>query len=134
MRGLWARWRGRRTGRGTQPLDPVLRTMVQAAYREGRPIPEPLARKAAHTGDPQGMTVYGIGLGNRGAYAEAVHWLGKAVAAGDTPAMVVLGTLHMDLGNLVEAERHLRRAADRGHSGARVALHQMRARRNGGGL
>ncbi|WP_432586464.1 tetratricopeptide repeat protein [Streptomyces sp. HD1123-B1] len=107
--------------------------MVRAAYRDGRPLPEPLAREAAHTGDPQGMTVYGIGLGNRGAYSEAVHWLGKAVAAGDTSAMVVLGTLHMDLGNLEEAERHFRRAADRGHAGARVALQQLRARRNGSG-
>ncbi|MBL1100465.1 sel1 repeat family protein [Streptomyces sp. 205] len=134
MSGLWARWRGRRGRRGgRRRLDPALKSMVRAAYRDGRPLPEPLARKAAHSGDRQGMTVYGIGLGNRGAYAEAVHWLGKAVDAGDTSAMVVLGTLHMDLGNLGEAERHFRRAADRGHSGARVALHQLRARRNGSG-
>lgn len=134
MGGLWARWRGRRGRRGARPLDPALKAMVRAAYDEGRPIPEALAREAAHAGDPQGMTVYGIGLGNRGVYDEAVHWLGKAIAAGDVTAMVVLGTLHMDLGNPGEAERHFRQAAERGHSGARVALQQLRARRNGSGL
>ncbi|MDW6059462.1 hypothetical protein SAZ11_17295 [Streptomyces sp. FXJ1.4098] len=45
----------------------------------------------------------------------------------------MLGTLYMDLGRLGEAERHLRRAADSGHPGARAALHQLRARRNGAG-
>ncbi|MBI0298290.1 sel1 repeat family protein [Streptomyces sp. PRKS01-29] len=114
-------------------MDPGLRAMVRAAYDEGRPIPEPLARKAAEAGDPRGMTVYGIGLGQRGAYAEAVHWLGKAAATGDLSAMVVLGTVHLDRGELREAERHFRRAADRGHGGARLALRQMRARRNGSG-
>ncbi|MET7936134.1 tetratricopeptide repeat protein [Streptomyces sp. NPDC005322] len=47
---------------------------------------------------------------------------------------MVLGTLHMDLGNPAEAERHFRRAAERGHSGARVALRQLRARGNGSGV
>ncbi|MBW8087797.1 sel1 repeat family protein [Streptomyces hygroscopicus subsp. hygroscopicus] len=137
MGGLWARWRagrGRRRGRrAARSLDPGLRATVRAAYDEGRPIPEPLARKAAEAGDPRGMTVYGIGLGKRGAYAEAIHWLGKAAATGDISAMVVLGTLHLDLGDPVEAERHFRRAADRGHAGARLALQQLRARRNGSG-
>ncbi|WP_413103597.1 sel1 repeat family protein [Streptomyces sp. Inha503] len=76
--------------------------MVRAAYDEGRPIPESLARKAAEAGDPRGMTVYGIGLGQRGAYAEAVHWLGKAAGTGDLSAMVVLGTVHLDRGELGE--------------------------------
>ncbi|WP_030842683.1 tetratricopeptide repeat protein [Streptomyces hygroscopicus] len=137
MGGLWARWRagrGRRRGRrAARSLDPGLRATVRAAYDEGRPIPEPLARKAAEAGDPRGMTVYGIGLGKRGAYAEAVRWLGRAAATGDISAMVVLGTLHLDLGDPVEAERHFRRAADRGHAGARLALQQLRARRNGSG-
>ncbi|MGK7230257.1 tetratricopeptide repeat protein [Streptomyces hygroscopicus] len=137
MGGLWARWRagrGRRRGRrAARSLDPGLRATVRAAYDEGRPIPEPLARKAAEAGDPRGMTVYGIGLGKRGAYAEAIHWLGKAAVTGDISAMVVLGTLHLDLGDPVEAERHFRRAADRGHAGARLALQQLRARRNGSG-
>ncbi len=133
MRGLWARWRGRRGKRGARRLDPGLRARVRAAYAEGRPIPEALARQAALAGDREGMTVYGIGLGNRGAYPEALHWLGKAVAAGDLTALVVLGTLHLDLGDPAEAERHFRKAADRGHPGARIALRQLRARRNGAG-
>ncbi|GHJ31877.1 hypothetical protein TPA0910_63100 [Streptomyces hygroscopicus subsp. sporocinereus] len=133
MGGLWARWRAGRGRRAARSLDPGLRATVRAAYDEGRPIPEPLARKAAEAGDPWGMTVYGIGLGKRGAYAEAIHWLGKAAATGDISAMVVLGTLHLDLGDPVEAERHFRRAADRGHAGACLALQQLRARRNGSG-
>ncbi|WNE99320.1 sel1 repeat family protein [Streptomyces luomodiensis] len=133
MGGLWARWRRRRDRRAARSLDPALTAKVRAAYDEGRPIPEPLARQAAEAGDPRGMTVYGIVLGKRGAYAEAVHWLGKAAATGDIQAMVVLGTLHLDLGDVGEAERHFRRAADRGHAGARLALQQMRARRNGSG-
>ncbi|MEU0841039.1 sel1 repeat family protein [Streptomyces sp. NPDC005962] len=133
MRGLWARWRGRRGKRGARRLDAALRARVRAAYNEGRPIPEALARQAALAGDREGMTVYGIGLGRRGAYPEALHWLGEAVAAGDLTALVVLGTLHLDLGDPAEAERHFRKAADRGHPGARVALRQLRARRNGAG-
>ncbi|KUL67530.1 hypothetical protein ADL28_00145 [Streptomyces violaceusniger] len=133
MGGLWARWRRRRGRRGARALDPGLRAMVRAAYDEGRPIPESLARKAAEAGDPRGMTVYGIGLAERGAYAEAVHWLGKAAATGDLSAVVVLGTVHLDHGELREAERHFRRAAERGHAGARLALRQLRARRNGSG-
>lgn len=135
--GLCAWWRGRRGRRrgrrGAAPLGPVLEAMVGAAYEQRRPIPEALAREAAEAGDPRGMTVHGIGLVQRGAYAEAARWLGRAIEAGDTQAMVVLGTLYMDLGRLGEAERHLRRAADSGHPGARAALHQLRARRNGAG-
>ncbi|MFF7655164.1 tetratricopeptide repeat protein [Streptomyces sp. NPDC007983] len=133
MRGLWARWRGRCGKRGARRLDPALRARVRAAYAGGRPIPEALARQAALAGDREGMTVYGIGLGNRGAYPEALRWLGKAAGAGDLTALVVLGTLHLDLGDPAEAERHFRKAADRGHPGARVALRRLRARRNGAG-
>ncbi|MES4903082.1 MULTISPECIES: tetratricopeptide repeat protein [unclassified Streptomyces] len=132
-KGWCAWWRGRRGRRGPARLGPVLEAMVTAAYEQRRPIPEALAREAAEAGDPRGMTVHGIGLVHRGAYAEAERWLGRAIEAGDTLAMVVLGTLCMDLGRLDEAERHLRRAADSGHSGARVALRQLRARRNGSG-
>ncbi|WKX73687.1 sel1 repeat family protein [Streptomyces sp. XD-27] len=134
MRGPWAWWRrrGRRRG-GTGGLDPELLAAVHSAYERGTPVPEAAARAAAEAGDRRGMTVYGIGLGNRGEYEAAEHWLRSAMALGDLAASVVLGTLHLDLGRYAEAERVLRPAADRGHNGARLALREARARRNGHG-
>lgn len=75
------------------------------------------------------MTVYGIGLGNRGAVKEAEEWLRRARAAGDPMAALALGTLFMDRGEFDAAERYFRPVAETGHVGARQALVELRALR-----
>jgi hypothetical protein len=69
--GWWKRTRRGGSRQAAGNLDPALETAVRAAYERGAPIPEALARRAAEAGSREAMTVYGIGLGNRGAFAEA---------------------------------------------------------------
>ncbi|MFE5946451.1 tetratricopeptide repeat protein [Streptomyces sp. NPDC056480] len=103
--------------------------LIRAAYEEGAPVPEELAAEAACAGDVRAMTVYGIGLGNRGAVKEAEEWLRRARAAGDQMAALALGTLFMDRGEFAAAERYFRPVAETGHVGARQALAELRALR-----
>lgn len=125
-----AAWWRRRAGRGSasgRSRAAELDELVRAAYEEGRPIPEELAAEAAVAGDVRAMTVYGIGLGNRGAVKEAEEWLRRARAAGDPMAALALGTLFMDRGEFDAAERYFRPVAETGHVGARQALVELRA-------
>lgn len=101
-----------------------------AAYEQDRPIPEVLARKAAEAGNREGMTVYGLGLANRGLFTQAEHWLRKAMDAGDPLAAAALGTLCVEQGEVVRGMGYLRTAeAVQGPLGARLALIQVWARR-----
>jgi len=87
-----------------------LRNAVRAAYTDDHAISEELARQAAESGDVQGMTVYGIGLGDAGRTEEAVHWLERAAAAGERLAPPALATLFMEHGDFVRAGHWLRHA------------------------
>ena len=121
-------WRRSRRG-GRSGLDPALEAAVQAAYSRGAPISEALARRAAEAGSREAMTVYGIGLGNRGAFAEAQHWLQRAIDEGDAMAALALGTMHMDLGDFAAAERCFRLAEQAGHPSAGPALRELASAR-----
>ncbi|MFF3838002.1 tetratricopeptide repeat protein [Streptomyces sp. NPDC001930] len=137
-----AAWWRRRAGRGSgspggaddRPARGASRAaaldeLIRAAYEEGAPIPEELAAEAARAGNVRAMTVYGIGLGNRGAVEEAEEWLRRAHGAGDRMAALALGTLCMDRGEFAAAERYFRPVAETGHVGARQALAELRALR-----
>lgn len=132
----WWRRRARRGPGGADDApargtgrDAALDEQIRAAYEEGAPIPEELAAKAACAGDVRAMTVYGIGLGNRGAVKEAEEWLRRARVAGDKAAAIALGTLYMNRGEFAAAERYLRPVAETGHIGARQALAELSALR-----
>ena len=106
-----------------------LDALVLAAYQYGTPLAEALARRSAEAGNVMGMTVYGIGLGNRGALDEAEEWLERASDAGDPMAMVALASMHLDRGDYDAAERYLIPVAATGNEGARAALAEVRAQR-----
>lgn len=104
---------------------------VDAAYSHGAPIPELWAKKAAEMGYAKGMTIYGIGLGNRGRHTEAEIWLKRAIAEGDAFGALALGTMYMDLHRFEEAESLFRVARSRGRveaDDALLELQKMRAR------
>lgn len=111
-----------------------LEALVLDAYRSGAPIAEELAQRSAEAGDVMGMTVYGIGLGNRGRIDEAQAWLERACDEGDPMAMVALGSMYLDRGDFDRAEEYLGPVAATGNEGARAALAEIRAQRarNGG--
>ena len=122
-------WRKRARRADRSGLDPALEAAVNAAYERGTPISEADARRAAEAGSRPGMTVYGIGLGNRGAFTEAQKWLVRAIELGDAMAAVALGTMHMDLGQFDRADQCFRLAATSGHPAARRGLQELAARR-----
>ena len=119
----------KRRGRGDGDLDPAIAAAVRAAYQSGAPISEAVARHAAEAGSREGMTVYGIGLGNRGAFTEAEVWLKRAIDSGDSMAAIALGTMHMDLGDFDRAEQCFGLAAGAGHPSAGPALSELARQR-----
>jgi uncharacterized protein len=121
----------KRRGRGDGGLDPAVAAEVRAAYRTGAPLSEAIARRAAEAGSREGMTVYGIALGNRGAFAEAELWLKRAIDSGDSRAAIALGCMHMNLGDFDRAEQCFHLAAGAGHPSAGPALGELRNRRRG---
>ncbi|MEU4998363.1 hypothetical protein [Streptomyces sp. NPDC021622] len=93
------------------------------AHREGDVVEaESWHRKAADLGDLRSCNALGQILANRGAKAEAIHYLEIAAEAGMEDAYVTLGKLHRD-----RARHWLTKGAEAGHMEAVTYLNTLRA-------
>ncbi|MBF6497414.1 sel1 repeat family protein [Nocardia cyriacigeorgica] len=106
--------------RGYRPFD-----YLQAADDDPhtpRPIPETFWYDATRSATDDILFAVATGAYFRGNQPAAIRLLQKPVDAGDTSAMLNLGLLLHEAGDVADAERWWRRAADSGDTGAMVNL------------